>query len=128
MENKINLLRIIWDFIEVEFGDSFEGTEEDAIHILNDINSDCVPLVHSEFGSITDFTGQTSYIPSKNMIIKDVFSFEYKESYEDSVVFESLEEFNMYLMKSSFDGLLEPDIEEEQLIKIVKEKSEQLIK
>lgn len=125
MENKINLLRIIWNFIDNEFEDSFEGTEEDALEILNDIDNDCVPIVHSEFGDLIEFTGQTSYIPSKNMIIKDVFSFDYGESYEDPVIFESLDEFNMYLMKNSFDELLQPNMEEEQLIKIVKEKSEQ---
>lgn len=125
MENKINLLRIIWNFIDNEFEDSFEGTEEDALEILNDIDNDCVPIVHSEFGDLIEFTGQTSYIPSKNMIIKDVFSFDYGESYEDPVIFESLDEFNMYLMKNSFDELLQPNMEEEQLIKIVKEKLEQ---
>lgn len=125
MENKINLLRIIWNFIDNEFEDSFEGTEEDALEILNDIDNDCVPIVHSEFGDLIEFTGQTLYIPSKNMIIKDVFSFDYGESYEDPVIFESLDEFNMYLMKNSFDELLQPNMEEEQLIKIVKEKSEQ---
>lgn len=125
MENKINLLRIIWDFTDMEFGDSFEGTEEDALDILNDINNDCVPIVHSEFGDFIEFTGQTSYIPSKNIIVKDVYSFDFGESYEDLVIFESVDEFNMYLMNNSFDELLQPNMEEDQLIKIVKEKSEQ---
>ena len=111
------LFEIIATFYEGEFGNEREDFKEE---LLQEIKSDCVALVHSEFGCITDFSATTVYIPSQKAVIKNIFSFEYGQPFEEKLYFKDNEEFAHYLLNESFDGLLEPKIEEEKLIEICK--------
>jgi len=116
-ENEKDLFEIIATFYEGEFGNEREDVKEE---LLQEIKSDCVSLVHSEFGCITDFSATTVYIPSQKAVVKNIFSFEYEQPFEEKLYFKDNEEFAHYLLNESFDGLLEPEIEEEKLVEICK--------
>lgn len=116
-EKEKNLFEIIATFLEGEYGYEPEEYEKD---LQREIKEDCVSLANSEFGSITEFAASTFYVPSEMAIIKYVFAFEYNESFEEKLFFKDKEEFAQYLLNVSFDGLLEPNIEEEKLVEIVK--------
>lgn len=111
------LFEIIATFYEMEYGNEVEEIKDD---LLQQIKSDYIPLAHSEFGSITDFSATTVYIPSQKAVVKNIFSFEYEQPFEEKLYFKDNEEFVYFLYNESFDGLLEPKIEEEKLIEICK--------
>lgn len=120
MDKQINILfDVISEFYEGEYGYDMEENEfkED---LIENLKSDFVPIAASEFGGISEFSAETTYTPSQNTIIKDVYSVEYDESFQEKLYFKDIEAFQKYLYNATFDGLLEPEIDEEALINIVK--------
>lgn len=113
------LFDIIETFYEGEYGYDMEEFElkED---LIKNLKLDHVPIAASEFGEITEFSGETVYIPSQNVIYKGIYSVEYEKSFKEKLYFKDIESFQEYLYGESFDSLLAPEIEEKELIKIVK--------
>lgn len=116
-EQEMSLFDIIATFYQGEYCHEFYEIKD---ILSQELKEDRVSLAESEFGSITDFSGTTFYVPSENAIIKNVYSFEYNKGFEEKLFFKDKEEFAQYLLNVSFDGLLEPNIEEEKLVEIVK--------
>ncbi|MCD8845214.1 hypothetical protein [Staphylococcus gallinarum] len=116
-EEKMILFHIVGTFYEGEFGYELEDYKS---RLLQDIKDDVISIVESEFGFITEFTTCTTYVPSERALYKDIFSFEYNKSFREKLYFKNNEEFAQYLWNEPFDGLLEPEIEEEVLVEIVK--------
>lgn len=112
-----SIFEIIGTFYEYEYG---EEKDDYKAYLLQDIEDDFVSLAHSEIGSITDFSAATIYIPSEKAVVKNIFSFEYQQSFEEKLFFQDNDALEKYLMGTSFDELLEPKIEEDILIEICK--------
>lgn len=120
MKNNQNILfDVLTTFYEGEYGYDMDEIEFKS-DLIKSLESDCVPIAASEFGETTEFVAETVYVPSQNIIIKDVYSVEYEEQFQEKLYFKDVEEFQEYLYRESFDGLLAPEIEEKELIKIVK--------
>lgn len=115
-EQEMSLFEIIATFYQIEYCHEFQEIRD---ILLQELSEDCVYLAESEFGSITELSGTTKYIPSENTIIKSVFSFEYEQGFEEKLHFKDKAELKDYLWNVGFDGLLEPNIKEEKLVEIV---------
>ncbi|MCE5132221.1 hypothetical protein KJB62_12670 [Staphylococcus saprophyticus] len=116
-EQEMSLFEIIATFYQGEYWHELQEIQD---ILLQEIKEDRVSLAESDFGSITEFAGTTVYIPSENAVVKDIYSFEYEQEFEEKLYFKDNEEFKEYLWSVSFDGLLEPNIGEEKLVEIVK--------
>lgn len=115
-EQEMSLFEIIATFYQGEYWHELQEIKD---ILLQELKEDRVSLAESEFGSITEFSGTTFYVPSENAIIKNVFSFEYEQAFEEKLYFKDKSEFKDYLWNVGFDGLLEPNIGEEKLVEIV---------
>ncbi len=114
MNSSINYRSIVWEFLYQEFYQN--NTHDELILRIEDFISmtckDEIYLAESEFGNNDTYIGTTKYIPSKNKIFKQIHAYDYDGTFEESIMFKSTEELQAYFYQSSFDTLLEPEIDE----------------
>ncbi len=119
------LQSIIYDFYEFEFELQEHDFEDFVQNFQKEYESDCISIACSYIGNTTEFESTTTFIPSKLKLHRDIYSFEYEGSFQESIFFSSINEFRQYIYNSTFDSLLNlEDIEEELLIKLCKSEKE----